>query len=128
VTQFKEDPKARETLLRARAEIEEVLTRHDIAGMCILHCAPTSAEVISHLSPSYSIIKIVDDMAHLESKLEKYNGDEAAQRRDLEATANMASTMMELAIMLVKNVAPLAPVLDEETGATHTAMKQVKPH
>jgi hypothetical protein len=125
---MKDDPIAREKLLRARAEIQATLERYDIAGFVVLHCAPNGSEVIVHLEPSYSIVKIRDGQAHIQSHLEDYHGDKDAQRKDMEASANMASSLFELTAHTALLLGNLAKALDGATGATHTGMKPIKPN
>jgi len=124
----KDDPIAREKLLRARAEIQATLARYDIAGFVVLHCAPNGSEVLVHLEPSYSVVKIQKDRAVISSKIEDYNGDTEARRRDLEASANMASSLFELTAHTALLLGDLAKALDEATGATHTKMRHIKPN
>lgn len=123
-----EDPKAREKLLRARAEIEAIFQRYDIAALCIMHADPSSAEVILNLSPSYSNIKMEGDRAAIKSTTEMYGGDIERRLYDLRATSNMASTLAELAAMGALQIKPLADALDKATGATHTELTHLRPH
>lgn len=126
---MQDDPIAREKLLRARAEIEEILKRHDIACFAVLHAAPTAAEVIMHLEPSYSVIRVEKDgRARIQSKLADYNGDKAAKQYDLAATANMASSLFELAGRGALNLGHLSQVIDRESGAGHSTITKIKPH
>lgn len=126
---MQDDPIAREKLLRARAEIQETLNRYDIGGFIVLHAAPGSAEVIMHLEPSYSVIRVENDgRVRVQSKLEDYNGDKAAKQYDLAATANMTSTLFELAMHGAVNIGQLSELIDRESGAGHSTITQVKPH
>lgn len=126
---LQDDPIAREKLLRARAEIQEILNRYDIAGLVVLHAAPHSAEVINHLEPSYSVMKVAKDgKVTIRSKLEDYNGDREAQRFDVAATANMASTLYELGARCAIQIGSLSEIIDRETGAGHTKIFPVKPN
>jgi hypothetical protein len=119
-------------LLAARAAIEAILKEHDIAGVCVLHM-PGFVEVLSDLSPSYSCLSVkhVDDNHGLEirvrSKLADYNGDVEAQRRDLEATAGMASSFAECLALNAIEMVQLAKTLDEKLGAKHTGLRPVSP-
>jgi hypothetical protein len=124
----KDDPIAREKLLRARAEIQATLDRYDLAGFVVLHCAPNGSEIMVHLEPSYSVVKIQKGQAVISSKIDDYNGDHEAKRLDLEASANMASSMFELTAHTALLLGDLAKALDEATGAKHTSMRQIKPH
>lgn len=123
-----DDPIAREKLLRARAEVNAILDKYDIAGFVVLHAAPNACEVICHLEPSYSVVKILKGQARIKSHIDDYKGDSEAQRRDLSASANMASSLFEMTAHTAMMLGELSKTLDALTGATHTEMKQVKPH
>jgi hypothetical protein len=124
-----DDPKAREKLLRARAEIEEILKRYDIGAFVVLHAAPSSAEVIMHLEPSYSVIKVgKKGDVRIKSLLSDYNGDVEAQRYNMAATANMASTLFELGGRCAINLGQISEVIDRESGAGHSTITQIKPN
>lgn len=77
-------------LKAARAEIEAVLRKHDLAGVCVLH-TPGMAEFFYDIRPSYSCAWIDEEsgMARVKAKLADYGGDQAAQLHDLSATTNM---------------------------------------
>jgi len=111
-------------LLKARAEIEAIIDRHDIAAHVVLHNAPGSLEIFYRLQPSYSRLIGLPPMVRLRSKLAEYKGDADAQRRDLEATANMVSGIATAlggnAMMMLE----LASLIDGWTGAKHTEMRR----
>lgn len=119
----KDEPQAREKLLRARAEIEATIKKYDIAAHVVLHCAPNASEVIINLEPSYSRVKLDKGRAVVSSKLEDYNGDKEAKNRDLTATCNMVSSMFELAGRAAMFLGGLDETLGKATGATRTTMK-----
>ena len=123
-----DDPVAREKLLRARSEIADTLARYDIAAFVVLHAAPSASEVMIELSPSYSIVTLKDGVAHIKSLLADYDGNKDAQRYDMAASANMASSMFELMAHTAMLMGDLAKNLDELTGSTHTGMKHIKPN
>ncbi len=107
-------------LLRARARIQAILNDLDIAGHVVLHNKPGSIEVFSKLDPTYSKLIGLPPLVRIRSKLADYQGDAEAQRRDLEATANMISGIAQAlgqnALMLLE----LATLIDTKTGATHS--------
>ncbi len=111
-------------LLRARARIQAVLNDLDIAGHVVLHNKPGSIEVFSKLDPTYSKLIGLPPLVRIRSKLADYQGDAEAQRRDLEATTNMVSSMAQVlgqnALMLLE----LASLFDAKTGAEHTALRR----
>lgn len=123
-----DDPVAREKLLRARAEMDDIIKRYDLAAFIVMHAAPSASEVIIELSPSYSIVTIKDGIAHIKSQLADYKGDKDAQLYDMAASSNMASSMFELMAHTAMLMGDLAKQLDEITGSTHTGMRPIKPN
>lgn len=110
------DPK----LIAARAEIEEIVRRHDIAAHVILHNAPDQSEVFMRLTPRYSRLQELGSeregtFYRLRSKLADYGGDAAAQARDLAATANMVHS---LAMHLGTCAMPMLQLADQVNHAT----------
>jgi hypothetical protein len=90
-------------LIQARAEIEAILTKHDIAGHVILHNAPGESEIFLRLTPSYSKLREIPAGSHgvtfrLVSDTADYGGDTVAQARDLAATANMVRSFADLLV------------------------------
>jgi len=111
-------------LINARAEIQAILEKHDIAGHVILHCAPGDLEVFMHLTPGYS--KLVRQGTEqtglsfrLRSRLADYGGDAAAQGRDLAATANMVHGLGTALAQDAISMLELATVVNKATGAVH---------
>ena len=74
----------------ARAEIEAVLKKHDIAGAVLLH-TPGMTEWFYDIRPSYSCVTLdeASGRVHIKSKLDDYAGDAKAQHHDQAASANL---------------------------------------
>ena len=125
---LQDDPVAREKLLRASGEIAEIIKRYDLAAFVVMHAAPHASEVMVELTPSYSIVTLVEGLAHVKTKLADYNGDKDAQMYDIAASANMASSMFEFTAHMAMLLGELAQQLDALTGSTHTKMRQFKPN
>lgn len=108
-------------LKEARAEIEAVLKRHDLAGMVLLH-TPGMAEFFYDIRPSYSCCWIDEKqkMMRLRSKLEAYDGDAVRQQHDLAATANMMRCLFDGLWKASTLFGPLASFVDEAVKAEHT--------
>lgn len=119
-----------EKLLAVRAEIEALCKRYDIAGVCVLH-TPGFVEVYSHLTPSYSKLQVLpQDDGHdlairLRSQLADYNGDKAAQQRDLEATAGMVRSLGEALGLNGYYMLQLSKDVDEKVGAQHSPLHPI---
>jgi hypothetical protein len=111
------DP-AQKKLKKARAEIEAVLKRHDIAGFVTLH-APGWGEDFWNIWPSYSILIGDFPAIRIKSKATDYGGDTVKQRADQANTAQMvhhiATSMGGCAMQFLE----LANVLNARLGAEH---------
>lgn len=81
----------------ARAEIEAVLQRHDLAGVVVLH-TPGMTEFFYQIQPSYSVCWIDEKvpMVRIKSVRDRdHAGDAAEQQRDQAATANMTASLAD---------------------------------
>lgn len=79
----------------ARAEIEAVLQKHDLAGVVVLH-TPGMAEFFYSITPSYSVCWIDEKSQILRLKSVRdrdHDGDPRKQLRDQAATANMTVSL-----------------------------------
>lgn len=119
------DPK----LITARAEIYEVLKKHDIAGWVVLHNAPGEIEAFNRLDPSYSMLRpeIIDGghmLVRVLAKLSDFGGDVNRQMREQAATANMAHGLAEVLSGAALGMMKLSEIIDRETGAQHTTLQQ----
>lgn len=120
-------------LLAARAEIETVLRRYDVAGWVILHNAPGELEWFSHLSPSYSRIVMEprpDGGSSMRMRAKPADSSPGAieeERRAVQATANMMH-MMALALGdAAMQMLPAAEKINKATGAKHTDVEIERP-
>jgi hypothetical protein len=102
----------------ARAEIEAVLKRHDIAGFVSLH-APDWNEVFWNIWPSYSILVGDFPAIRIKSKLADYGGNVNKQREHQEQTAQMVHTLATSMGGCGMQFLELANVLNEKFGAAH---------
>jgi hypothetical protein len=114
-------------LLIARDRIRAIFEELDIAGYVVMHNQPNSFEVIVRLNPSYSIISGELPTIIVRSKLSEYGGDRDAQRRDLEASANLVRGFSEIIGINALQLDGLADAIDAKTGAIHTPMRPVGP-
>lgn len=109
-------------LIEARALIEDVLQRLDIAGHVILHNKTQKLEVFSHFTPSYSnLITTAKDggtLFALRSVSADYP-DKEAQRRDLEATASMCDGIADALTINAAMMCAVAAEVNRLTGALH---------
>lgn len=105
----------------ARAEIEGILKKHDLAGVVVLH-TPGMTEFFYDVTPSYSCVWIDEAAARLrtKSKLTDYGGDKEAQLRDQAATANMIHGLAEDLASAAGMFGSIAPFIDRALRAEHT--------
>lgn len=105
----------------ARAEIEAVLKKHDLAGVAVLH-TPGMTEFFYDIQPSYSVAWVdeASNMVRLKSKLADYGGDAQAQINDQAATAQMLHAFGmdcgKAGLMFLE----VAKVVDRKLRAEHT--------
>jgi hypothetical protein len=107
------------TLKQARAEIQAILDRYDIAGFVALH-RPGNGECWLHIAgPSYSKMTGGPVDYRIRSQLVDYGGDVAAQKRDLESTAQMLHTLAQMTAEMALPLMALSTDIDKKVGATH---------
>lgn len=118
-----------EKLLAARAEIEAVLEKHDIAGHVVLHM-PGFLETFSRYNPSYSCATPQHDGEgnivgfHIRSKRDE--GKSAAELHAMrEATSNMLSGMGQILAHDAIGILEVAMQVDKLMGSTHTPLTHV---
>lgn len=105
-------------LKKARAEIEAVLKRHDIAGYVSLH-APGWGEVFWNIWPSYSILIGDFPAIRIKSKAADYAGDSAKQREDQAQTAQMVHTLATSMAGCGMQFLELSEILNARLGTEH---------
>jgi hypothetical protein len=105
-------------LKTARAEIEAVLKRHDVAGFVTLH-APGWAEEFWNIWPSYSILIGDFPAIRIKSKAADYGGDTAKQRADQANTAQMIHSLAVAMGGCGMQFLELANDLNAKLGAEH---------
>lgn len=111
----------------ARAEIEAVLRKHDIAGVVTLH-TPGMAEFFYDIRPSYSCAWI-DEAAgalRVKSKLADYGGDATVQQHDQAATANMTRSLADALDQAAGMFSSIAQIVDSATRAEHGRARYVR--
>jgi hypothetical protein len=105
----------------ARAEIEGILKKHDLAGVVTLH-TPGMTEFFYDITPSYSCVWIDEKAARLrvKSKQADHGGDKDTQVRDQAATANMIHGLAEDLANAAGMFGSIAPFIDRALRAEHT--------
>ncbi|HSV48402.1 MAG TPA: hypothetical protein VLJ58_21615 [Ramlibacter sp.] len=105
-------------LKKARAEIEAVLKKHNIAGFVSLH-APGWGEVFWNIWPSYSVLVGDFPSIRIKSKAADYGGDTARQRADQANTAQMVHELATATGGCAMQFLELADILNQKLGAEH---------
>jgi hypothetical protein len=105
-------------LKAARAEIEAVLKRHDIAGFVTLH-APGWGETFWNIWPSHSILAGDFPAIRIKSKLADHGGDSAKQRESQAQTAQMIHSIATSMGGCAMQFLDLADILNSKLGAEH---------
>lgn len=108
-------------LKAARAEIEAILKKHDIAGHVALH-APGWAEVFWTLWPSYSILRGDFPAIRITSVAGDYGNDQARMASDRANTAQMVNSIGVALAQSGMQWLELDNVLTQKLGATHVDM------
>jgi len=118
----------REKLLRARAEVIDVLTRHGLIAHVVMAGQLGQSEVILHVKAPWSNLLLEDlpdgQVIRLRSKKADYAGDAQAQRRDQESSLGALSAMAVMTGSAAMYLLDVSKQFDEATGATHTGLKR----
>ncbi|RYE17069.1 MAG: hypothetical protein EOP45_16440 [Sphingobacteriaceae bacterium] len=107
-------------LKKAMEEIKDILSKHDIAGLVILHTAPGYTEFLNKLDPTYSCIKVTGDQIRFKAKLEDYNGDKEAWRKKTTESLNLLASITECGIHVLAPLSHFSDQLTKELQAEHT--------
>jgi hypothetical protein len=102
----------------AAEEIKQILEKHDIAGVIVLH-TPGYGEHILHLMPSYSCVKHDPLGLRVRAMAADFNGDTAKRDQVITDTANMMSLFSEIVGRMWMQLDQMSQVLDKATGAEH---------
>lgn len=110
----------------ARAEIEAILRKHDLAGVVVLH-TPGMTEFFYDVRPSYSCAWIDQEhqMVRVKSLGKDYGGDRQAQLHDQAASANLFFGLASDLASAARMFEDVAAVVDRATNAQHTPAKHV---
>jgi len=101
-------------------EIKAILSKHDIAGMVVLH-TPGNSEYFLKINPSYSCAFIDGEMLRVRARIQKdFNGDKKAWEKKVSDTSNMLSLLTETSGYLALSVAEMSKLVDEKIDAEHS--------
>jgi len=112
-------------LRKAAEEIQEILEKHDIAGMVLLH-TPGHGEYAAKLDPSYSCVRKTDATGQyrIKSNLqEDHNGDAKKQLQVQQDTSNMLRVLSEMGGSISLSVMEMSEEMDKHVQAEHAVGK-----
>lgn len=114
-------------------EITDILSKHDIAGMIVLH-TPGFSEHLIKVDPTYSCARIVHDKnregIRVRAKLqEDFQGNKNLQKKKIEDTINMFDHFSTIGGMQVMNILDTFDMLKknvdfDSTPGDHTSNTQ----
>ncbi len=109
-------------LKTAMTEIKEILQKHDISGMVVLHTEGGFSEYLLKIDPSYSVVKFEGQQAlRFRAKLhEDFHGNKQLMEHKLSNTANMLKHFSDIGGNLVLAVMDVSERFDKIIGANHT--------
>lgn len=98
----------------AKEEIMEVLRKHDIAGMFVLH-TPGHGEFMLHVDTGYSCAKFDGNQLRIRAKLqEDFGGDKKLWKEKITDTVNMMQTFQDCGEMLNTNITRMIDAVAEK--------------
>lgn len=106
-------------LKTAMEEIKEILRKHDIAGIVVLH-TPGHGEYLNHVSPSYSCANIDNLHGRFQMRGKKIHFQNEADRHNkLRDTSNMLSMLADLTGKIAMNLIQASELADKTFDAEH---------
>jgi hypothetical protein len=106
-------------LKKAMQEIQDILSKHDIAGVVVIH-TPGHTEYLNKLDPTYSCVTFTGDKLRFKSQLADYNGDKTAWKQKTADSVDMmhgiSMTLGRLSLPLMDMSAELDSQLIIERG------------
>lgn len=99
-------------------EMRGILSKHDIAGLIVLH-TPGHSEYLLKIDPSYSCAKLEGDGVRLQAKKKDFPTIEAWTKR-VSDTSNMLNLLFEVGGHNVMGLSNVSDTLDNIVGAEHT--------
>lgn len=100
-------------------EVKQVLQKHNIAGVVVLH-TPGFSEYLYHLTPTYSCASIASNGNMVFKGAKKHYDDEADRHNKLKDTANMLTLLAEPLALCATNIIDASESFDKAFGAEHT--------
>lgn len=110
----------------AMNEIKEILDKHDVAGLVILH-TPGHGEHFAKINPSYSCA-FIDQTPQAEgvrvrAKLSDFNGDSAKRHKVVTDTVNMFQILTDLTALRASQLIDIMEMLKRNLEISKTGGK-----
>lgn len=106
-------------LKKAMAEIKDILSRHDIAALVVLH-TPGNAEYMLKIDPTYSCAKFEGDYLRVKARLKQdFQGNKKAKDQKVADTCNMLTSIVDCAGPMLINLMDIAERVNKAAGAEH---------
>ncbi len=102
-------------------EIKEILLKHDIAGVIVLH-TPGHSEYLSHLTPSYSCAKLEgreNELIRFRAKAQDFGMNYELRNQKIKDTCNMMRHLSERTGLLSLGLIDASELIDKHAGAEH---------
>ena len=105
-------------LRTAIAEIKQILKKHDIAGVVVLHDKTGHGEYLNEITPSYSCLNIAaNGEVRLQARLKDFDGNKLKMRQKITATANMTQVLADLVGLCGFNFFKINDIVSKALGA-----------
>lgn len=105
-------------LKKAMQEIKDILSKHDIAGLVVIH-EPGHSEFLNKLDPTWSACRINGDRIRVKAKLEDFAGNVKARNKAIADTSNMLHLLCDTTARMLMPLMDMSKRVDATVGADH---------
>lgn len=105
-------------LKKAMNEIKEILKRHDIAGVVVLH-TPGNSEYLNEISPTYSCAKQEGDTIRFRAKKADFKNSAELRDQCIADTSNMFSCLSDVLARNTLGLLDVSEQFDKIVDAEH---------
>lgn len=106
-------------LKKAMREIDEILKKHDLGAIVVLH-TPGHSEYHNRLNPTYSCVIQNGDNLRIRAKAEDFGGNTDARDQKIKDTSNMLNLLGVTAGRQALAVTKISEQFDKIVAADHT--------
>ena len=105
-------------LKNAMEEIKQILNKHDIAGLIVLH-EPGYGEHYIKINPSYSALEFKNREGIIMKGRQRYNSNKIKHNKAIENSLSLLKVLCELAGKTIIPLIEVSQKMDEYYNATH---------